>query len=130
MSAAAEAAQARPNVVRGGSVLVEGVFVDADVVLAGGLIDAVVPRSADGDARVGGLDAAGLLVVPGFVDLQINGAHGIDLQSEPERIWEVGALLPRDGVTAFLPTFVTGPAEIRERALAALGEAGLLPAAG
>ena len=58
--------------------------------------------------------------MPGFVDLQCNGGFGIDLASEPERLWELAALLPRSGVTAWLPTIVTGPPEVRARALAAL----------
>jgi N-acetylglucosamine-6-phosphate deacetylase len=66
------------------------------------------------------LDAAGLLVVPGFVDLQCNGAAGVDITTEPEGLWEVAAALPRWGVTAWLPTVVTSPAAIRARALAAL----------
>jgi N-acetylglucosamine-6-phosphate deacetylase len=66
------------------------------------------------------LDAAGLLVVPGFVDLQCNGAAGVDITAEPERLWDVAAALPRWGVTAWLPTVVTAPAEVRARALAAL----------
>ncbi|HKA83156.1 MAG TPA: N-acetylglucosamine-6-phosphate deacetylase [Acidimicrobiales bacterium] len=66
------------------------------------------------------LDAAGLLVVPGFIDLQCNGAAGVDISTEPERLWEVAAALPRWGVTAWLPTVVTSPAPVRSRALAAL----------
>jgi N-acetylglucosamine-6-phosphate deacetylase len=66
------------------------------------------------------LDAAGLLVVPGFVDVQCNGAAGVDISTEPERLWEVAAALPRWGVTAWLPTIVTSPASTRARALAAL----------
>jgi N-acetylglucosamine-6-phosphate deacetylase len=66
------------------------------------------------------LDAAGLLVVPGFIDLQCNGAAGVDITAEPERLWEVAAALPRWGVTAWLPTIVTAPAGVRGRALAAL----------
>jgi N-acetylglucosamine-6-phosphate deacetylase len=59
-------------------------------------------------------------VVPGLVDLQCNGGWGIDLATEPERLWELAALLPRTGVTAWLPTIVTGPPALRRRALAAL----------
>ena len=66
------------------------------------------------------IDAAGLLVAPGLVDLQCNGAGGIDLSAEPGRLWEVAALLPRWEVTAWLPTIVTGPPEVRAQALAAL----------
>jgi N-acetylglucosamine-6-phosphate deacetylase len=66
------------------------------------------------------LDATELLVVPGFVDLQCNGAVGIDLTPEPERMWDVAAALPRWGVTAWLPTVVTAPQSARVRAIAAL----------
>jgi len=66
------------------------------------------------------LDGTGLVAAPGFVDLQCNGAHGIDLAGQPERLWELSTLLPRYGVTAWLPTIVTSPAETTDRALAAL----------
>jgi N-acetylglucosamine-6-phosphate deacetylase len=68
----------------------------------------------------GRLDATDLLVTAGFVDLQCNGAVGVDLTTEPERLWEVAAALPRWGVTAWLPTVVTAPPTVRERALATL----------
>ena len=66
------------------------------------------------------LDATNLLVVPGIVDLQCNGAVGVDITTEPERVWEVAAALPRWGVTAWLPTVVTAPPGVRARALSAL----------
>ena len=61
-------------------------------------------------------------MAPGFIDLQINGALGIDLADEPERLWEVGPALSRYGVTGFLPTIITSPAGTPERAMAALAE--------
>ncbi len=66
------------------------------------------------------LDATGLLVAPGFIDLQCNGAVGVDLTSEPERLGEVAAALPRWGVTAWLPTVVTAPSSARMSARAAV----------
>jgi N-acetylglucosamine-6-phosphate deacetylase len=57
------------------------------------------------------IDATGLLLVPGFIDLQINGAFGRDFTAAPTSIWAVAAGLPRYGVTAFLPTIVTSPPE-------------------
>jgi N-acetylglucosamine-6-phosphate deacetylase len=72
------------------------------------------------DADVARLDATGLLVAPGFIDLQCNGAVGVDITAEPERLWEVAAALPRWGVTAWLPTVITAPSDARIRALAAL----------
>jgi N-acetylglucosamine-6-phosphate deacetylase len=64
--------------------------------------------------------AGARFVGPGFVDLQVNGAAGIDITNEPERLWEVAAALPRFGVTSFLPTVVSSPRDVVERALAIL----------
>jgi N-acetylglucosamine-6-phosphate deacetylase len=92
----------------------------ADVLVRGSRIAAVdiAPEHRDADGEV--LDASGLLVAPGFVDLQCNGAVGIDLGREPERLWEVAAALPRWGVTSWLPTIVTAPRATRDRAIAGL----------
>ncbi len=99
-----------------------------DVVLRGGQVvdgagdlvvsDGFVADSAAADAEVRLVD--GLLVAPGFIDLQCNGGFGIDLASEPERLWELGTRLPRFGVTAWLPTIVTTPDGVVDRALEAL----------
>src|SRR6266705_1039889 len=53
--------------------------------------------------------AEGLLLSPGLIDLQINGAFGLDFTATPSAIGEVAAQLPRYGVTAFLPTIITSP---------------------
>ena len=55
------------------------------------------------------LNADGLWLSPGFIDLQINGAFGLDFTAAPDTLWEVGSRLPRHGVTAFLPTIITAP---------------------
>lgn len=55
------------------------------------------------------LDASGLLLAPGLIDLQLNGAFGRDFTTDPATIWSVAAQLPRYGVTAFLPTIITAP---------------------
>jgi len=57
------------------------------------------------------LDASGLLLVPGFIELQLNGAFGHDFTSDPSSIWPVAKKLPRFGVTTFLPTIITSPLE-------------------
>jgi N-acetylglucosamine-6-phosphate deacetylase len=101
-------------VVRGASVWREGVWRPGDVAIDDGLLVDAAPAGAEV------VDASGLLAVPGFIDLQCNGGVGIDLASEPERLWELGAALPRWGVTAWLPTIVTTPLDVVERALAAL----------
>ncbi len=68
------------------------------------------------------LDATGLVVAPGLIDLQVNGAGGVDVTLEPERLAEVGAELVRHGVTAYLPTVITSAPETRRAALKAWQE--------
>ena len=53
--------------------------------------------------------ADGLLVAPGLIDLQLNGAFGRDFSAEPAAVREVGPGLAAMGVTAFLPTIVSSP---------------------
>lgn len=77
----------------------------------------IAPTGAQGSRE---LDATGLRVAPGLLDLQVNGARGIDITSAPERLWEVAAALAPYGVTAFLPTVITSSPDVRERALATL----------
>ena len=49
----------------------------------------------------------GAVLLPGFIDLQINGGWGHDFTQEPESVLVVAEHLPATGVTAFLPTVVT-----------------------
>jgi len=51
-----------------------------------------------------------------MIDLQVNGAGGFDLTDEPERLWEVGAVLARFGAAAFLPTLVSAAFATVDRA--------------
>lgn len=74
-------------------------------------------RSGPGTAV---LDASGCTVVPGFVDLQVNGAFGVDFTASPAGIWAVGARLPVHGVASFLPTLVSASPEIVDEALGVL----------
>src|SRR3990172_9234951 len=52
------------------------------------------------------------IAVPGFVDLQVNGFAGVDfLEADDEGYRSAGAALLETGVTSYLPTFITAPAE-------------------
>ena len=98
-------------ILRGGTVLLDGAWRAADLAVLDGRIAGSAP------ADVEALELDGFLVAPGYVDLQCNGGLGIDLAGDPERLWELGALLPRFGVTAWLPTIVTTPDGVVDRAL-------------
>ena len=66
------------------------------------------------------VDGTSLRAAPGFVDCQVNGGFGIDLTTEPDKIWELGAKLPQHGVTSFLPTLISGAGPAVKSALATL----------
>ena len=104
-------------VVTGANVLADGAWVRRDLVCRGGHVVAGPPADR---ARASVVDGTGLLVAPGLVDLQCNGGLGVDVTSEPERLWELAAALPRWGVTAWLPTVVTAPEGAIDRARAVL----------
>ena len=57
-------------------------------------------------------------LVPGFVDLQVNGYFGVELAAADASGWAtVSRRLPETGTTAFLPTFITAPVEVTIAAL-------------
>jgi N-acetylglucosamine-6-phosphate deacetylase len=90
---------------------------DAAVLLDGRFIrtvghDAVL--HAPSEAQV--IDARGLLLVPGYIDLQLNGAFGHDFTADPGTIWPVSERLPKFGITSYLPTIITSPLETVEEA--------------
>ena len=56
-------------------------------------------------------------LIPGFIELQINGAFGEDFSNDPNAIWRVAARLPELGITTVLPTIITSPPEAVQEAL-------------
>ncbi len=67
------------------------------------------------------INASGLVVSPGLIDLQINGGYGHDLQRDPRVVWDLGRKLVRSGVTSFLPTIISGTRSRIRSMLEALG---------
>jgi N-acetylglucosamine-6-phosphate deacetylase len=66
-------------------------------------------------------DHAGSLILPGFVDLQVNGAFGIDVASESQRLPELSEALLSTGTTSYLPTVISSPEGLYEESLPAIG---------
>ncbi len=57
-------------------------------------------------------DAGEDYILPGFVDLQVNGSHGIDvMNASPDALATLSRHLAREGTTAWMPTAVTAPIE-------------------
>ncbi len=77
--------------------------------------------AADAPAGAEVVDAGGRLVVPGFIDLQVNGGGGVNFNDAPsvETIARICAAHARFGTTALLPTLITDRRETRTEAIAA-----------
>ena len=91
------------------------------VILDDGLIQAVVNDDdiEAGDAAVRDLD--GQLLLPGFIDIQVNGGGGVLFNDAPsvESIRAIGAAHREYGTTGFLPTLISDDLEIVAAAIAA-----------
>jgi N-acetylglucosamine-6-phosphate deacetylase len=98
------------RVLAGGRVFTGDRIVDgAAVVLDGARIAAIVPAAeAPVDARARRLPADSLLV-PGFLDLQVNGAGGVLFNDAPtaDAALAIAAAVRRTGTTGMLPTLMT-----------------------
>jgi N-acetylglucosamine-6-phosphate deacetylase len=107
-------------------VLLDGGFAEGRaVIVEGARIAAVVPA---GDARLANArlhDLDGALLLPGFVDCQVNGGGGVLFNDAPsvESIEAIGRAHRRFGTTAFLPTLISDDLSVIRRAIAAVREA-------
>ena len=68
-------------------------------------------------------------VCPGFIDLQINGAFGIEVEPNAKALDTLTRELPKTGVTSFLPTAISWPAERYAGFVGAIEEASSSPGA-
>jgi N-acetylglucosamine-6-phosphate deacetylase len=103
----------------------QGIRPDLAVLLNGARIEAVIERDDPRcrDARVEDLD--GLLLVPGFIDTQVNGGGGMLFNDGPdsESIRTIGDAHRRFGTTAFLPTLISDDLDVIASAVAAVRSA-------
>jgi N-acetylglucosamine-6-phosphate deacetylase len=67
-------------------------------------------------------DLKGALILPGFIDVQVNGGGGVLFNDNPtiEGIRAIGAAHCRFGTTGFLPTLISDDLSIVARAIAAV----------
>ena len=114
-----------PRVVAGGRVLAPGAVAIED----GRVVEILDRRPRPGPGHLA-LDRG--VLAPGLIDLQLNGAFGVDLVDADPDGWErVLCGLPSTGVTALLATFISAPVEdlaaAMGRAVAARAAAGGRP---
>lgn len=87
------------------------------VTVDGGRIVAIRPADAPPAGSLGGLGAR---ILPGLIDIQLNGAFGGDFSDPSADVPSICRRLPRFGVTAFVPTIVTSAPDVYAPALANL----------
>ncbi|MDT7687841.1 MAG: N-acetylglucosamine-6-phosphate deacetylase [Acidobacteriota bacterium] len=103
-------------------VLPDGIVEGRSLLLEGGRI----ARLCDDDERPSGarrIDLRGMSVYPGFVDIHIHGAVGVDtLEAGADDLQRVARFLAGRGVTAWLPTLVPASTEDYRRAIESVEE--------
>jgi N-acetylglucosamine-6-phosphate deacetylase len=86
------------------------------------------------DGRIVAVGLAGSgkgVAIPGLVDLQVNGYHGVDVSSaSPEELQAMGRALARDGVLWYQPTLVTAAVDDTRASLARIARVVDDPAGG
>lgn len=69
-------------------------------------------------------NAAGKILVPGFIDVHSHGGYGIDtMDADPNLLNEMTEKMLQEGVTSYFPTTMTQSDENIEKALASVREA-------
>jgi len=85
------------------AVVAEELFRDVPVIITDGLIAGVDDPDRDAES----IDCRGLNLLPGFIDMHIHGAMGIDVNAaNAEGLFEIAKFLAANGVTSWVPTLV------------------------
>ena len=109
----------------GARVLVEGALAPGKAVgVANGRIVAIVPDAdiPEGASRV---DMSGQMLLPGFVDVQVNGGGDRLFNADPsvDTICAIAAAHARFGTTSLMPTLISDDLDKVRRAIRAVDEA-------
>ncbi|MFT4178433.1 MAG: N-acetylglucosamine-6-phosphate deacetylase [Thermomonas sp.] len=112
------------HIFHNGHVLTgQGFESNTNVVVKNGIISAVLR----GDFPASGefIDLQGGYLVPGFIDVQVNGGGGVLFNNDTsvDAIAAIGRAHRRYGTTGFLPTLISDDAEVMQRAITATHDA-------
>src|SRR5579862_4516181 len=104
--------------VMGDAGLIEG----RAVLLENGRVADVVPESDPRCGQAARYDLHGGILLPGFIDCQVNGGGGVLFNDAPsvDVIRDIGLAHRRFGTTGFLPTLISADLEVVARAIAAV----------
>ncbi|MEY2168833.1 MULTISPECIES: N-acetylglucosamine-6-phosphate deacetylase [unclassified Rhodanobacter] len=98
---------------------------DLAVLVEGERIAALLPNDHPQVRAAQVQDLAGALLVPGFIDVQVNGGGGALFNAAPTvaTIRTIGAAHRKFGTTGFLPTLISDSTDVMRAALAAVAQA-------
>lgn len=96
----------------------------AGLFIEGGRISRILDPQSDASVKADSvIDLDGLTLYPGFIDLHIHGAVGVDtMDATADDLLRVAKFLARQGVTAWLPTLVPAAQEQYAQAIDAITE--------
>ena len=103
-------------------VLPNRIIEDGTILIEDEHIVSINEGQTDTDAET--LSLGGATVLPGFIDVHIHGAAGVDvMEASADGLAAVSAYLATQGVTGWLATLVPGSDENYARVSAAVGKA-------
>lgn len=107
-----------------GRILSDAGFVDGQAIVIGnGKIEAIVSETQFRAARAERVhDLQGNLLLPGFIDTQVNGGGGVLFNDDPsvDAVIEIGRAHRRFGTTGFLPTLISTDLHVVSNAVRAV----------
>jgi N-acetylglucosamine-6-phosphate deacetylase len=115
----------RTALVNGRLLTGEGLVSGQTLLLSGARIEALVEPQDSRCAGAVSVDLGGQLLLPGFIDVQVNGGGGVLFNDDPspESIRAIGAAHRRFGTTGFLPTLISDDLDTIARAIGAVQSA-------
>jgi N-acetylglucosamine-6-phosphate deacetylase len=100
-------------------VMTDGVIENCTVAIDSGSIVSVGESDPAMEETI--LDLSGLFLLPGFIDVHIHGAVGVDvMDATAAELSSVSEYLASQGVTGWVPTFVPAADEVYASAIAAI----------
>ena len=97
------------TIISGGKIIGPNqVFQGHSVIIAEGRIEAITPGPVATSSADRVIDAQGMWIAPGFIDIHVHGAAGHDtMDATPEALYGMARFFAAHGVTSFYPTTMT-----------------------
>lgn len=91
-------------------VAAENILTNHSLIVSGSKIKSIVPADAAPSEGQEVMDASGLYIVPGFIDLHVHGGGGADiLDGTPASLEKMACFHGRHGTTGMLPAIAAAP---------------------